>query len=153
MSIRQLLEASPLGFHLCGSRKLGTHDHGSDWDFVVTDCPEVHILLDQYGFSPMGQPGYEDDGTPTVCVMQIADADTFELLQVSVEVDSKYKLAIMEALRVCPRLRELDRGLRGSRDRDILWRTLYRLAGYVPPVTTKAAPTPTPMASAVDIEF
>lgn len=127
---RKQLEASSLGFHLCGSRALGTHEADSDWDYVVTDGPIVCEFLEGLGFEPIGYDGhYDTNDTPTTVVMERSDAG--EKIQVSVEVDAVYKRHIIRALARHAPLRELDKGLRTTpKLRDGLWHALYELAGW-----------------------
>lgn len=115
------------GFHACGSRELGTDDEKSDYDFVTTASDKVIEHLEGLGFERMGDwRAYEGEYVLAVYEKSI-DGD---IVQVSVEVDARYKIAITEQLKKCTALRKLDRQLRDDQDkhaRDSLWRSLYKL--------------------------
>lgn len=111
--------------HLCGSRLLRTDDAFSDWDFVTTHTPEICGELEAAGFKRMpSKAAYEGDYCEAVYEKKLEGVT----VQVSVEIDAKYKLAIMKAMQSCRPLLELDMRLRGVKPvRDVLWQTLYKL--------------------------
>jgi len=124
----KILESSGFEFHLCGSRYLHTAEPDSDWDYVITSTPEVRRFLLDQGFKVMPHSGrYE--GSYAVSVLEKHDEDG--VVQVSCEVDSKFKRAIMTALNQSFALRKLDKSLRKQPERDGLWQALYQLAGFV----------------------
>ncbi len=142
---RKAIEASPLGFHLCGSRFLGTQEPGSDWDYVVTCTPEAQAFLAGLGFYEMTHEratgrGYEGSYVHAV----YEKIENGEKIQVSAELDSRYKMAIMATLKACRALRQLDQELRGTTERDRLWEALYDLAGFVEATKPVSLPEPLP---------
>ncbi len=132
MSVEAKLKESAFGFHLCGSRFLGTAEPASDWDYVVSKQEGVEAFLRSLGFVRKAGGAQDYDGSPlsaTIGVYEIMDNG--RKIQVAVETDSKYKLAIMQALLASKTLRDFDKSLRGNKDgRNTLWYGLYHLAGW-----------------------
>ena len=126
--LRSVLEASPLGFKLAGSRALGCADPAIDWDYVVTGKTNVLGFLYGLGFKEISKSGaYESD--VVISVYELKNAD--ETIQVSIEKDAQFKERIIQAMRESDELRDFDKALRGNKDaRDALWTALYRLAGW-----------------------
>ena len=53
-----LLHASPIEFHMSGSRFFGGHTEGSDWDFFTKDTPETRGFLEFSGFEKLRRKYY-----------------------------------------------------------------------------------------------
>jgi len=127
-AIRKILEASPLGITLVGSRALGVNDPDADWDYVVSIQVHVMGFLNGLGFKEISQSDKYDHE----CVLSVWEfKQDGETVQVSVERHAKYKQRILEALGKSQVLRDMDRAARANKDdRDDFWRAMYKLAGF-----------------------
>lgn len=147
MNLRQLIEASPLGFQLCGSRYLGTARPDSDWDYVATSTGDIHsFLADELGMYRMGQEKTTDKhhwhaktmklsgyyaGKYVRAIYEKVCEETGDRVQVAVVADAKYKMHIMQVLKKNAVLRAIDAAFeKSSGERNEFWTALYEIAGY-----------------------
>lgn len=73
-SMFDTMRDSEFEFFLTGSRYFGTDNSGSDYDFFVQDCPEIHNWLIKNSFRAILNARYGRDSL-TVVVYRYRDID------------------------------------------------------------------------------